>query len=82
MKKTITNAAAYIAANIDHDDVKYISGCIYKHHSCFSAEDNIGMAEKFNDLMEEFIDDNDLPSDWWDGDVDELFDEVLEVVYK
>lgn len=73
----IERAIKFVRKNIDMDDVRYIRGCVDKHHSCVRAE-NPDMLTRIYDLMEEYGADNDLSEGWWldEMDEEEIFDEL------
>lgn len=76
MRKTeIEFAINYVRKNIDMDDVNYIRGCVWKHHSSARAE-NPDILTRIYDLMEEYGADNDLPEGWWLDEMDE--EEIFE----
>lgn len=70
-------ALNYVRSNIDMDDVRYIRGCVDKHHSCVRAED-CAILTRIYDLMEEYGEDNGLPEGWWleEMDEEEIFDQL------
>ncbi len=74
--ENLAKALAYVRENVDPVDIGKALETMAEYRCPFNMVDD-GLADKIQDLLEEYGADNDLPEGWW-----EEFGDLDDIVYK
>lgn len=77
MSNIIEKALSYVRKNIDMDYLAFVSSKASAMRCPISLVDPL-FADTVYDLLEEFVDDNELPENYWMefGDIDDILNEL------
>lgn len=75
MSKDIKQALAYVASNVERDEVALALTRMYRYRTPLYVE-NPRLHALVYDLLEEYGEDNELPEGWWLEELEDT-DEVL-----